>query len=153
LVPDHTNKPGAEAGYTREQEAYLGMCRRWRDLPKPTIAAVQGARIARGLMLAWGCDLIVATDDAFFQGPVNRMGIPGVEYFAHGFELPPRVAKEFILLGQRMSAERAYQYGMVNRVVARDDLDAECRSIAMELCAQPRLSNWLSKQALNHVED
>ena len=58
------------------------MCRRWRDIPKPTIAAVQGACIAGGLMLAWICDLIVATDDAYFSDPVVRMGIPGVEYFA-----------------------------------------------------------------------
>ena len=129
------------------------MCRRWRDLPKPTIAAVQGACIAGGLMLAWVCDLIVATDDAFFQDPVNRMGIPGVEYFAHGFELPPRVAKEFILLGRRMPAERAYQFGMVNAVVTRDRLDDECREIALELADRPPLGNWLTKQALNHVED
>ena len=39
---------------------------------------------------------IVATDDAFLQNPVNRMGVPGVEYFAHAYELPPRVAKEFL---------------------------------------------------------
>jgi enoyl-CoA hydratase len=92
LLPDHNTRRAAEAGYTREHEVYLGMCRRWRDVPKPTIAAVQGACISGGLMLAWVCDLIVASDDAFFQDPVNRMGIPGVEYFAHGFELPPRVA-------------------------------------------------------------
>jgi enoyl-CoA hydratase len=153
LLPDHTNKPAAEFAYTREHEVYIGMCRRWRDLPKPTIAAVQGACIAGGLMLAWVCDLIVATDDAFFQDPVNRMGIPGVEYFAHGFELPPRVAKEFILLGERMPAERAYQFGMVNRVVTRDRLDDECREMALELASRPSLGNWLTKQALNLVED
>src|SRR5690606_19931128 len=62
---DHTNKPGGEFLYAREQEVYLNMCRRWRDLPKPTIAAVQGACVAGGLMLAWVCDLIVASDDAF----------------------------------------------------------------------------------------
>jgi enoyl-CoA hydratase len=81
------------------------------------------------------------------------MGIPGVEYFAHGFELPPRIAKEFILLGERMPAERAYQFGMVNRIVSREELDDECRAIALELASRPRLGNWLTKQALNHVED
>jgi enoyl-CoA hydratase len=81
---DHTNKPGGEYLYAREQEVYLNMCRRWRELPKPTIAMVQGACVAGGLMLAWVCDLIVASDDAFFQDPVVRMGIPGVEYFADG---------------------------------------------------------------------
>lgn len=153
LLPDHVNKPAAEFLYTREQEVYLGMCRRWRDIPKPTIAAVQGACIAGGLMLAWVCDLIVATDDAFFQDPVGRMGIPGVEYFAHGFELPPRVAKEFILLGERMSAQRAYGFGMVNRLSTRDTLLADVRIWADELASRPRLGNWLTKQALNHVED
>ena len=105
LLPGHTNKPAAELLYTREHEQYLGMCKRWREAPKPTIAMVQGACIAGGLMLAWTCDLIVASEDAFFQDPVNPlMGIPGVEYFAHAYELPPRVAKEFLLLGERMSA-------------------------------------------------
>ena len=50
---DHVGKPGGEKLFVREQEVYLGMCRRWRDLPKPTIAMVQGACVAGGLMLAW----------------------------------------------------------------------------------------------------
>ena len=153
LLPEHVNKPGAELLYTREQEVYLGMCRRWRDISKPTIAMVQGACIAGGLMLAWVCDLIVASDDAFFQDPVQRMGIPGVEYFAHAFELPPRVAKEFILLGDRMSAQRAYELGMVNRIVPRDKLESEVRAIAENLSAKGRLGLWLTKQAINHVEE
>ena len=153
MVPGHVNKPAAELLYTREQEQYLGMCRRWRDVSKPTIAMVQGACIAGGLMLAWVCDLIVATDDAFFQDPVNRMGIPGVEYFAHAFELPPRVAKEFLLLGERMTAQRAEQFGMVNKIVTRDELRATVAEMAAKLVAQPRLGNWLTKQAVNHVEE
>jgi enoyl-CoA hydratase len=153
MVPGHVNKPAAELLYTREQEQYLGMCRRWRDISKPTIAMVQGACVAGGLMLAWVCDLIIASDDAFFQDPVNRMGIPGVEYFAHGFELPPRVAKEFLLLGERMSAQRAEQFGMVNKVVSRAELRDAAASWAAKLAGQPRLGNWLTKQALNHVEE
>ena len=150
---DHTNKPAAEFLYTREQEVYLGMCRRWREAPKPTIAMVQGACVAGGLMLAWVCDLIVASDDAFFQDPVVRMGIPGVEYFAHAFELPPRVAKEFLFLGQRMTAQRAEQFGMVNRVVPREELEKVTREMAQEVGAMPRLGLALTKQAINHVED
>ena len=153
MFGEHVNKPGAELLYTREQEQYLGMCRRWRDAPKPTVAMVQGACIAGGLMLAWVCDLIVASDDAFFQDPVVRMGIPGVEYFAHAFELPPRIAKEFLLLGERMSAQRAEQFGMVNRVVPRERLREETAAIAAKLAAQPRLGAWLTKQAINHVEE
>jgi enoyl-CoA hydratase len=150
---DHTNKPGGEYLYVREQEVYLNMCRRWRDLPKPTIAMVQGACVAGGLMLAWVCDLIVASDDAFFQDPVVRMGIPGVEYFAHPYELNPRIAKEFLMTGDRMGAERAYQMGMVNRVVPRAQLEAETYALAARISKQPRMGLALTKQAVNHVED
>jgi enoyl-CoA hydratase len=153
MVPPHVTRPGAELLYTREQEQYLGMCRRWRDVSKPTVAMVQGACIAGGLMLAWCCDLIIASDDAFFQDPVVRMGIPGVEYFAHAFELPPRIAKEFLLLGERMPAARAEQFGMVNRIVPREKLREEVAAIAAKLAAQPRLGAWLTKQAVNHVEE
>ncbi len=150
---DHVNKPGAEFFYAREQEVYLGMCRRWRELPKPTIAMVHGACIAGGLMLAWVCDLIVASDDAYFADPVVRMGIPGVEYFAHPYELNPRIAKEFLFTGDRMTAERAYQMGMVNRIVPRADLETATTQLAEKVAAMPRLGLALTKQAINHVED
>ncbi len=150
---DHANKEGAEFLYVREAEAYLGMCRRWRDIPKPTIAAVQGACIAGGLMLAWVCDLIVATDDAFFSDPVVRMGIPGVEYFAHPFEMHPRIAKEFLFLGDRMSAQRAEQMGMVNRLSTRETLDADVNAIAAKIATMPRMGLALTKQSINNIED
>jgi enoyl-CoA hydratase len=130
------------------------MCRRWRDMPKPTIAMVQGACIAGGLMLAWVCDLIVASEDAFFQDPVNPlMGIPGVEYFAHAYELPPRVAKEFLLLGERMPAAAPI-------ISAWSTRWSRARNCAKRPTAGPpswpgrgRLGNWLTKQAVNHVEE
>ena len=150
---DHSDKPGAEMLYAREQEIYIGMCRRWHDIPKPTIAMVHGACIAGGLMLAWVCDLIVASDDAFFQDPVVRMGVPGVEYFAHAQELNPRIAKEFLFLGERMLAERAHQMGMVNRVVARERLEAETYAMAARIAQQPRMGLALTKQVLNRIEE
>ena len=150
---DHTNKPGSEQLFAREQEVSLGMCRRWHDIPKPTIAMVQGACIAGGLMLAWICDVIVASDDAFFQDPVVRMGIPGVEYFAHVHELNPRIAKEFLFLGERMKADRAYMMGMVNRVVPRDELEAQTYDIAARIAKQPRLGLALTKTVINRVEE
>ncbi|AFY18895.1 enoyl-CoA hydratase [Pseudomonas sp. UW4] len=150
---DHVNKPGGEFLYAREQEVYLGMCRRWREMPKPTIAMVQGACIAGGLMLAWVCDLIVASEDAYFADPVVRMGIPGVEYFAHVHELNPRIAKEFLFLGERMPAPRAYQMGMLNRVVPRDELEQQTLDIAGRIAQMPRLGLQLSKQAVNNAED
>ncbi len=150
---DHTNKPGGEQYFVREQEVYLGICRRWHDCPKPTIAMVQGACIAGGLMLAWVCDLIVASDDAYFQDPVVRMGIPGVEYFAHAHELNPRIAKEFLFLGERMGAERACQLGMVNKVVPRAELEAAVQAWATKLVQQPRMGLALTKTVINRVEE
>ena len=150
---DHADKEGGEFLYVREAEAYLGMCRRWREIPKPTIAAVQGACIAGGLMLAWVCDLIVATDDAYFSDPVVRMGIPGVEYFAHPYELNPRIAKEFLFTGNKMGAERAYQMGMVNQISTRESLIDDVTALATKIAAMPRLGLALTKQAINNVED
>ena len=151
--PSHDGMSGAERQYAAEQEFYLGLCRRWREIPKPTIAAVQGACIAGGLLLAWVCDIIVASEDAFFSDNTVSMGIPGVEYFAHAFELPSRVAREFLMLGERMTADRARDYGMVNRVVARDALLDEALSIAAKLAEQPRFALSLTKQAFNLVDD
>jgi enoyl-CoA hydratase len=149
----HENKPGAEAAFVREADAYLGLCRRWRDLPKPTIAMVHGACIAGGLMLAWACDLIVASDDAFFADPVVKMGIPGVEYFAHPYVMGPRKAKEFLFCGGRMSAADALSNGMINRVVARDALVSETTQMAEKIAEMPRFGLALTKMAINQAED
>jgi len=149
----HADKPSAENMFVREQELYLGMCRRWREIPKPTIAMVQGACVAGALMLAWSCDLILASDDAFFADPVVRMGIPGVEYFAHPFVMPPRIAKEFLFLGERMSAQRAAEVGMINRVVPRADLRKETLDMANRIAAMPRFGLALTKKAINQAED
>ncbi|MEW1998889.1 enoyl-CoA hydratase [Streptomyces coelicoflavus] len=150
---NHSDKQGAESRFARESEVYLGMCRRWRELPKPVVASVQGACVAGGLMLAWVCDLIVASEDAFFADPVVRMGIPGVEYFAHPWVMPPRVAKEFLFTGDRMSARRAYEVGMVNRVVSREELADETQALALRIAEMPRLGLALTKRAVNQAED
>jgi enoyl-CoA hydratase len=150
---DHVGKAGADARYAREMEVYLGMCRRWREIPKPVIAMVHGACIAGGLMLAWVCDLIVAADDAFFADPVVRMGIPGVEYFAHPWMLGPRLAKEVLFTGGRFGAERAYQAGMVSRVVPRASLEAVTFELAGQVAEMPAFGLALAKRAINQCED
>ncbi|MFE9017500.1 enoyl-CoA hydratase [Streptomyces sp. NPDC007808] len=150
---DHSDKQGAESRFARESEVYLGMCRRWRELPKPSIASVQGACVAGGLMLAWVCDLIVASEDAFFADPVVRMGIPGVEYFAHPWAMPPRIAKEFLYTGDRMSACRAYEIGMINRVVPGAELTDRTMELAERICEMPRMGLALTKRAVNQAED
>ena len=150
---DHVDRTGGERRFARESEVYLGMCRRWRELPKPMIASIQGACIAGGLMLAWVCDLIVASDDAFFADPVVRMGIPGVEYFAHPWVMPPRIAKEFLYTGDRMTAQRAYELGWVNRVVPREALQEETRRLSNKIAEMPGFGLALTKKAVNQAED
>lgn len=150
---DHIDKPGGDQRFARESEVYLGMCRRWREIPKPVIAMVQGACIAGGLMLAWVCDLIVAADDAFFSDPVVRMGIPGVEYFAHPWVLGPRFAKEILFTADRFTAQRAYEVGMVNRVVPRADLERETFELGARIASMPRFGLALTKKAVNQSED
>jgi enoyl-CoA hydratase len=150
---DHVGKDGGDLRYAREMEVYLGMCRRWREIPKPMIAMVHGACIAGGLMLAWVCDLIVASDDAFFADPVVRMGIPGVEYFAHPWMLGPRVAKEVLFTGDRFDARQAEEWGMVNRVVPRDSLESVTFELAERIATMPRFGLALAKRAVNQAED
>jgi enoyl-CoA hydratase len=150
---DHVDRPGGDQRFSREMEVYLGMCRRWREIPKPTIAMVQGACIAGGLMLAWVCDMIIASDDAFFSDPVVRMGIPGVEYFAHPWVMGPRAAKEFLFTGDRFDAAQAKEWGMVNRVVPRADLESETMALADKISAMPQFGLALTKKAVNQSED
>jgi enoyl-CoA hydratase len=150
---DHVGKAGADARYAREMEVYLGMCRRWREMPKPSIAMVHGACIAGGLMLAWVCDLIVAADDAFFADPVVKMGIPGVEYFAHPWVLGPRFAREVLFTGGRFTAARAYEVGMVNRVVPRPELEPATFALAGQVAEMPSFGLALAKRAVNQCED
>ncbi|WP_029144866.1 enoyl-CoA hydratase [Microbacterium luticocti] len=150
---DHVGAAGVDSRFARESEVYLGMCRRWREIPKPVIAMVQGACIAGGLMLAWSCDFIVASDDAFFQDPVVTMGIPGVEYFAHPWVTNPRAAKEMLYTGDRMPARRAHELGMVNHVVPRDELEQSVLALADRIARMPRLGLALTKKAVNQAED
>jgi enoyl-CoA hydratase len=114
---------------------------------------VHGACIGGGLMLAWICDLIVASDDAIFSDPVLRMGAPGVEYFAHPWQMAPRFAKEFLFLGDRLDAKRALELGMVNRVVPRDQLERVTMEMAARIATMPRLAVSLAKKAVNFSED
>jgi len=150
---DHVGKEGVDSRYARESEVYLGMCRRWREIPKPMIAMVHGACIAGGLMLAWSCDFIIASEDAFFSDPVVRMGIPGVEYFAHPWVMNPRAAKEVLFTGDRFDAVRARELGMVNRVVPQSELEATVAATAERIAQMPRLGLALAKKAVNQAED
>lgn len=143
----------AEGLFAREQEIYLQMTRRWRDLPKPTIAQVHGRCIAGGLMLAWACDLIVASEDASFVDPVVAMGVCGVEWFVHPWELGPRKAKELLFMAEAWSAREAMSFGMVNRVVPREALADTVLSMARRIADKPAFALKMTKEAVNRTVD
>jgi enoyl-CoA hydratase len=147
------HRPGAEGRIAREEEVYFQFSERWRNLPKPTIAAVQGRCIAGGLMLVWPCDLIVAAEDATFEDITVAMGIGGVEYFAHPWELGNRLAKEMLFTGRPVTAQEAHRCGMVNRVVPSHDLQAETLSLASLIARQSSFALQMTKRAVNAAED
>jgi len=145
--------PGFEGYFAQEQELYLGLCWRWRDLPKPTIAQVHGRVIAAGLMLVWPCDLIVASEDAEFSDPVVALGANGVEYFAHPFELGARKAKQMLFTGAPISAAEAHALGMVNEVVAREELEVATLELAERIARRPSFALRLAKLTVNQSLD
>jgi enoyl-CoA hydratase len=136
-----------------EAKHYLGFSRRWRDIPKPSIAAVQGACIAGGLLLAWPCDLIVAADNARFSDPVVLMGIGGVEYHGHTWELGARKAKELLFTAKPIDAHEAERRGMVNRVVPLAELDTASRALALEIAQMHPHALAMAKRAVNATLD
>lgn len=136
-----------------EEEFYIGMCWRWRNFPKPTIAQVQGKVIAGGLMLVWPMDLIIASDDATFADPVVAFGVNGHEYFVHAWELGARKAKEMLFRSSTLTAEECRQLGMVNHVVARENLHDFTLGIAREIAQRPVMGTKLAKSAVNQSLD
>jgi enoyl-CoA hydratase len=144
---------GVHSRYSFEQEVFLGMCRRWRDFPKPTIAMVQGKCIAGGLMLAWVCDLIIASDDATFVDPVVAMGVCGVEFFNHPYELGIRKAKELLFTADVWDANEAHRLGMVNHVVPRAELEAFTLAMAGRIANKPSFALKMTKQAVNTAQN
>jgi len=146
-------EPGAHGRMAREQEIYLQITRRWRNLAKPTIAEVHGKCIAGGLMLAWACDLIVASDNAEFCDPVVTMGVCGVEWFVHPWELGPRKAKELLFTADSWSAQEAHQLGMVNHVVPAAELSAFTMALAQRIAAKPTFALKMTKEAVNRSVD
>ena len=136
-----------------ESKRYLEYSLRWRNVPKPSIAAVQGVCIAGGLLLCWPCDLIVAAENAKFSDPVVAMGIGGVEYHGHTWELGARLAKEILFTGRAITAEEARAVGMVNRVVPLEDLESATRELATQIAAQPAWALRMAKRAVNQTLD
>jgi len=153
LVSTHGGygREGQEGHMAWEEEVYFQMCWRWRNIPKPLVAAAQGKTIAGGLMLLWVADIIIASDDALFSDPVVGMGVNGVEYFAHPWEFGARKAKELLFTGDWVTAEQARELGMVNHVVAPDDLRTFTMDMAGRIAQRPSFALKLAKESVNQT--
>ena len=145
--------PGQEGMMGREKEVYFGFAERIRAIPKPTIAAVHGKCISGGLLIVWPCDIIFASDDAKFQDNTLLMGIPGVEWFAHPYELGARKAKEYLFSGDWITAQEAWRLGMVNRIVDRETLEEATMRFAAQCAQNSSFALKLAKEAVNHFQD
>ncbi len=152
---DGATRPGmVEKLYLQEWHYYFENTFRWRDLRKITIASVQGNAISAGLMLIWACDLIVAADNAKFSDVVaSRLGMPGVEYFAHPWEFGPRKAKELLLTGDSIDADEAYRLGMVSKVFPVGELEDKTLEFAKRIAARPTMATLLIKDSVNAASD
>jgi len=144
---------GLEAIYEWETKRYIGYARKWRDIRKPTIAAVQGQCIAGGLLLCWPMDIIVAADNAKFSDPVVRMGIGGVEYHGHTWEVGVRKAKEWLFTASTFTAEQAEKLGMVNHVVPLDELRNFTMEMAGRIAQMHPFALAQAKRAVNQTQD
>jgi enoyl-CoA hydratase len=144
---------GAESQIAVEKEMYIGLSERWRNIPKPTIAAVQGKVIAGGLMLVWPCDLIVAADDSLFQDNTVSMGVSGAEFFNHPFEVGVRKAKEMLFTSDFLTAEEVHRLGMVNHVVPLEELESFTLRLASRIAEKPLFALKLAKEAVNVAQD
>ena len=101
-------------------------------------------------MLIWACDLIVAADDAKFSDVVAvRMGMPGVEYYAHPWEFGARKAKELLLTGDSIDADEAYRLGMVSKVFPRAELEDKTLEFARRIAERPTMAALLVKDSVN----
>jgi enoyl-CoA hydratase len=143
-----------ERQWRQEWHYFLTNTRRWRDLRKITIASVHGPVYSAGLMIMWACDLIVAAEDTVFADVVGtRMGMCGVEYFAHPWELGARKAKELLLTGDSLSVEEAHRLGMVSKIFPADRLEQDTLAFAERICKLPTAASLMIKEAVNQTQD
>jgi enoyl-CoA hydratase len=148
------NREGAEKLMLQEWHHFFANTRRWRDLRKITIAQVHGDVYAAALMLMWACDLIVAAEGTRFADVVGtRLGMCGVEYFAHPWEFGPRKTKELMLTGDAMEVDEAYQLGMISKVFPQDELADKTLDFARRIAEVPTMAALLAKEAVNQTQD
>jgi 2-(1,2-epoxy-1,2-dihydrophenyl)acetyl-CoA isomerase len=135
----------------RLREVYHPVLVGLREMPKPVVAAVNGPAVGIGCSLALACDLIIAAESAYFLLAFVNIGlIPDGGSTAF---VPARAgharAFEMALLGERVPAAKALEWGLVNRVVPDDELASEARSLVERLAAGPTLAYANAKRLLN----
>ena len=122
-----------------------------RRLPKPVLAAVNGPAVGIGMSLALAADLIVARESAYFLLAFVNIGL--VPDGGSSLFVPERVgftrAAEMALLGERVPARQALEWGLINRVAADDEFDAEVDALAQRLAAGPTRAYAGAKRQLN----
>jgi len=116
------------------------------DVPKPTIAAVNGVAYAGGFLLAQQCDLVVAAEHARFAVSEVRVGRGSPWAAPLSWLVPPRIALEILLTGDPLDAARAQAYGLVNQVVPAAELRATAQALALRIAANAPLSVRAAKQ-------
>jgi enoyl-CoA hydratase len=127
---------------------------RWRNLRKITIAQVHGQVFSAGLMLMWCCDLIVAAEDTLFCDVVGtRLGMCGMEYFAHPWEFGPRKTKELMLTSDAIDADEAWRLGMVSKIYPQDQLEDKTLTFARRIASVPSMAALMIKESVNQTVD
>ena len=131
-------------------ELFLDLTR----LGKPLIGRINGHALAGGFGLACSCDLLVAVDSATFGTPETNVGIwPMMIQAILTRNLPRKVMLEMFLLGDRWSAAQLQHYGLINRVVSADRLDAETNELALKLTTKSSASTRLGLDAFYRQQD
>jgi len=148
------NRLGAEKRMLQEWHYFFENTLRWRNLRKITIAQVQGSVFSAGLMLMWACDLIVAAENVTFADVVGtRLGMCGMEYFAHPWEFGPRKTKELMLTGDSISVDEAYSLGMVSKVFPVAELGDRTLEFARRVAQVPTMASLMIKESVNQTVD
>lgn len=142
-----------EDRFVREREALFTRALRLRELPKPTIAAVQGNCIAAGLLISQMCDLVVASESAKFYNPLPRMGGVGLEVLLEPWDMGVRKAKRYLFTGERIPAATALELGMVTDLVSEHELRKHTYALAKRISAMPPVTLSLIKHSLNRTQD
>lgn len=137
---------GRRGRYMRSWDMFVDKSLRWRDLPKPTIAQVQGFCVYGGWIIASAMDLIVASDDARFL-PAH------FQYFSVPWDLGPRKTKEILWQARFVDAHEAQELGFVSRVVPREKLEEETNALAAEIAKMDPLTARTIKFSVNQMQD